>query len=104
MPGSFHQSCAEQQCGTSTAAVVRGLVNPLSVRAADCRSTAVSSTREQGIRSAIAMSCPSSRNTARPKSPIAASKSYERPSAQRVTSHHAGTVLEDGLESQTVRT
>lgn len=29
--------------------------------------------------------------------------SYDRPAAKQVISHHAGTVLEDGLESETVR-
>ncbi|CAM9767288.1 unnamed protein product [Ectocarpus sp. 6 AP-2014] len=41
------------------------------------------------------MSRPSSRNAARPKTPV--SRSYERPEPKRIISKHLGTVLEDGL-------
>eukprot|EP00904_Undaria_pinnatifida_P001358 jgi/Undpi1/11222/HiC_scaffold_30.g13520.m1 len=47
------------------------------------------------------MSRPSSRNASRPRTPAPPPKSYERPEAERIISHHAGTVLEDGLESGT---
>eukprot|EP00752_Nemacystus_decipiens_P006506 g5858.t1 len=40
---------------------------------------------------------PSSRNAARPKTPVA-TRSFERPEAKQTISKHLGTVLEDGLD------
>lgn len=43
------------------------------------------------------MSRPSSRNAARPKTPVG-TRSFERPEAKQTISKHLGTVLEDGLD------
>eukprot|EP00903_Cladosiphon_okamuranus_P008739 g8371.t1 len=43
------------------------------------------------------MSRPSSRNAARPKTPVVV-RSFERPEAKQTISKHLGTVLEDGLD------
>ncbi|CAM9917175.1 unnamed protein product, partial [Scytosiphon promiscuus] len=50
----------------------------------------------------IAMSRPSSRNGARPRTPILAVRSFERPEPTQIISKHSGTVLEDGLDVEKV--
>lgn len=43
----------------------------------------------------VTMSRPSSRKLSRPKTPVAAARSYDRPLPKQVISPHAGTCLED---------
>lgn len=50
----------------------------------------------------LAMSRPSSRTGASPKTPVLAVRSFERPEPAQIISKHAGTVLEDGLDAEKV--
>lgn len=50
----------------------------------------------------LAMSRPSSRNGGRPRTPVVAVRSFERPEPAQIISKHSGTVLEDGLDAEKV--